>query len=83
MEGSEFRVVHVRRARRSDVWISLEGGKILFWSEPVAMDVCEGHHRNAGCRRRGPGGDQVGDHEGHEVARHHMHTVGFRHQPIW
>ena len=29
-EGSEFRVVHVRRARRRDVWISLEGGKILF-----------------------------------------------------
>ena len=42
-----------------------------------------GRHRNVGCRRPGPSGDQDGDDEEHEVVRRHRHTVGFRHQPIW
>ena len=57
-------------------------GRFCFEANPSQW-MCVGRHRNVGCRRPGPSGDQDGDDEEHEVVRRHRHTVGFRHQPIW
>ena len=38
-EGSELRVVQVESAESSVLWISLDGGNILFWRDPVEIEV--------------------------------------------